>query len=85
MVKNGVKGLKKAKILEDKSKVMSEIVEEVPEPKIVTNNEKPILGKELRQSLVTENAYIAELLSIVNFPKREDSDNDDGKILIFLL
>ena len=59
MVKNGVKGLKKAKILEDKSKVMSE--------------------------MVTENAYIAELLSIVNFPKREDSDNDDGKILIFLL
>merc|ERR1711997_1098603 len=37
-------------------------------------------GKNLKQSLIAENAYISSLMSIINFPKRDDSD-DDGVVM----
>jgi len=38
------------------------------------------VGKNLKQSLIAENAYISSLMSIINFPKRDDSD-DDGVVM----
>merc|ERR1711862_175436 len=43
----------------------------------VEKNKRVPMTKNLKQSLIAENAYITGLLSIINFPKREDSDDDD--------
>merc|ERR1712002_640101 len=50
---------------------------EVQQPESVP---KVNVGKNLKQSLIAENAYISSLLSIINFPKRDDSD-DDGVVM----
>jgi len=51
---------------------------EIQQPESVVP--KVIVGKNLKQSLIAENAYISSLMSIINFPKRDDSD-DDGVVM----
>ena len=72
MGKNAEKKLKKVHLETEK-----EIVEAQPVEEKVN---KPNFGKELKQSLIRENSYISEVLGIVNFPKRDDSD-DEGNWL----
>jgi len=69
MGKNAEKKLKKVHLETEK-----EIVEAQPVEEKVN---KPNFGKELKQSLIRENSYISEVLGIVNFPKRDDSDDED--------
>ena len=68
MGKNAEKKLKKVHLETEK-----EIVEAQPVEEKVN---KPNFGKELKQSLIRENSYISEVLGIVNFPKRDDSDDE---------
>ena len=80
MGKNAEKKLKKVQ-LEAEKEATAEV--KVAEDKPV-HQPKTNFNKELKQSLVCENAYISELLGIVNFPKREESD-DEGKYFNFQL
>merc|ERR1712241_602863 len=57
---------------ESSPKVKTELKTEPTE-----NVHKVNMGKNLKQSLIAENAYITSLMSIINFPKRDDSDDDD--------
>ena len=43
------------------------------------NGQKMYIGKNLKQSLIAENAYISGLFSLINFPKRDNDDDDNGK------
>ena len=81
MVKSAIKALKKAKIQHNEIKNNMEDKVETVENGDHDKKKTPTFGKELRQSLICESAYITDLLGIVNFPKREDSDDDDGKII----
>merc|ERR1712083_316168 len=61
---------------ESSPKVKTELKTELKtEP--TENVHKVNMGKKLKQSLIAENAYITSLMSIINFPKRDDSDDDD--------
>lgn len=62
MVKNAIKKIKKAK---------TEVLEKSTEDK----KSEPRIN--LKQDLVRENAYISDILGLVNFPKRDDSDDDE--------
>ena len=44
--------------------------------RVPRQDNKPNFTKELKQSLIRENSYISEVLGIVNFPKRDDSDDE---------
>ena len=68
MGKHAEKKLKKAQ-LEAEKEVAEVSVSE-------TQEHKPNFNKELKQSLVSESSYISGLLGIVNFPKRDDSDDE---------
>ncbi len=76
MVKNAIKKIRPAKVAKDvKETIMNE--ETQREPASVKKNENEA-NRNWKQDMVAENAYITSLLGIVNFPKREDSD-DEGK------
>ena len=71
MGKNAEKKLKKVHLETEKDSAEAKVVEEQEK------DHKPVnFGKELKQSLIRENSYISEVLSIVNFPKRDDSDDE---------
>ena len=72
MGKNADKKLKR-NLETEKETVEAKVEEE--------KDNKPNFTKELKQSLIRENSYISEVLGIVNFPKRDDSD-DEGNWLI---
>ena len=38
-----------------------------------------VIKQNLKQSLIAENTYISSLMGIINFPKRADDSDDDGK------
>merc|ERR1711935_1019210 len=42
------------------------------------NGQKMYIGKNLKQRLIAENAYISGLFSLINFPKRDNDDDDNG-------
>ena len=67
MGKNADKKLKR-NLETEKETVEAKVEEE--------KDNKPNFTKELKQSLIRENSYISEVLSIVNFPKRDDSDDE---------
>ena len=67
MGKNADKKLKRN--LETEKETLEAKVEE-------EKDNKPNFTKELKQSLIRENSYISEVLGIVNFPKRDDSDDE---------
>ena len=66
MGKNADKKLKR-NLETEKETVEAKVEEE--------KDNKPNFTKELKQSLIRENSYISEVLGIVNFPKRDDSDD----------
>ena len=68
MGKNADKKLKKVHLETEKETVEAKVEEE--------KDNKPNFTKELKQSLIRENTYISEVLGIVNFPKRDDSDDE---------
>ena len=67
MGKNADKKLKR-NLETEKETVEAKVEEE--------KDNKPNFTKELKQSLIRENSYISEVLGIVNFPKRDDSDDE---------
>ena len=88
MVKSSIKALKKAKIQQNgiKHELEGEKIQNGGHDDDTKKSPAMALGgKELRQNLISESAYITDLLSIVNFPKREDSDDEDGKIIINII
>lgn len=73
------KKLKKVKTKSEDIKSVDKPLEDnkdKPESKDI-NGGKKLLGKDLKQKLVAENAYITSMLNLVIFPKRADSDDDD--------
>ena len=76
MEKDAMKKLKKVKAKPHKA-----ILENSDTEKTSKNEDQEKrfnFGKDLKQKLVAENAYISDILGLVNFPKRADSD-DEGK------
>merc|ERR1711997_841794 len=83
-------GMKSKKSRKSKKNQATEFVEEkkpdekkASTPEVepsVENAIKVNVGKNMKQNLISENAYISGLMSIINFPKREDSD-DDGVVI----
>ena len=80
-VENGIKSKKSKKNKEAETKV-SETTDSAPTESVVQtpeNGQKMYIGKNLKQSLIAENAYISGLFSLINFPKRDNDDDDNGK------
>ena len=87
-VENGIKSKKSKK---NKEATETKICEEKPcettdsaptKESVQTpaeNGQKMYIGKNLKQSLIAENAYISGLFSLINFPKRDNDDDDNGK------
>ena len=85
MVKNSIIKLKKGKVRDLKAENgASHNKTEKSEPMEVTEvKTKQMNGgtKTLKQSLIDDNAYVSDLMKIINFPKREFSDDEDGQLL----
>jgi len=83
-VENGIKPKKSKKNKEAETKISEEkpceTTESAPTESVQTpeNGQKIYIGKNLKQSLIAENAYISGLFSIINFPKRDNDDDDNG-------
>jgi len=85
-VENGIKSKKSKKNKEAETKISEEkpcettdsapTTESVKTP--AENGQKMYIGKNLKQSLIAENAYISGLFSLINFPKRDNDDDDNG-------
>ena len=86
-VENGIKSKKSKKNKDAETKISEEkpcettdsapTTESVKTP--AENGQKMYIGKNLKQSLIAENAYISGLFSLINFPKRDNDDDDNGK------
>jgi len=83
-VENGIKSKKSKKNKEAETKISEEkpceTTDSAPTESVQTpeNGQKMYIGKNLKQSLIAENAYISGLFSIINFPKRDNDDDDNG-------
>jgi len=83
-VENGIKSKKSKKNKEAETKISEEkpceTTDSAPMESVQTpeNGQKMYIGKNLKQSLIAENAYISGLFSLINFPKRDNDDDDNG-------
>jgi hypothetical protein len=90
MVKDAVKKLKKVKIDTSKSAVANGDLHDsdqspIKDSKKEQDVEKFNFGKELRQRLIGESAYVSDIIDTINFPKRADDDDDDGMFLLLFI
>ena len=78
LTKDTMKKLKKAKSKPEEDVIEKKNVDSDEKVEQKNDVKKFNIGKDLKQKLVAENGYISDMLAMVVFPKRAESD-DDGK------